>query len=699
EAPVWSSKLCSGFPIAAGNPLEPLSLVLFATQPIARALCLLVIALILVAAHGAYGLARRVGADRSGAVLAGIAFAGSGYLVTQLKHLGIVSTVVWLPWGLLLIDCALANRKPPALGEDDVVRTAPPSLSERFFCLGLFGAVYAEQIASGFPQSAYISGVTYGLWAVCLLVQLRGKVGRVPLALVLFASLAFVSALAVACGAPSMLPLFELAAHSDRSGKLSFEFASMLPYGWRDLLNFLIPYANGDIADLSYRGKGLFWENYGYVGVATVLLAFGATARAWRRPRVLLLVGLAVGCMAMVLGRQTPLFYFAWKYVPGMSSFRFPTRFLVVVDLMLAILGAIGLRYLRLDLERLLSRVAPRIPALIPPCVVFGTALDLFAHQTHQNPYVLAQEWLEPPAAVSKVADRLNQVRFYSPLHKFLHQLAYQTARGWTTLDPYRELRQTVAPNTGVYYGVATADCYAGIAPKWYVDAWGDHSRRGLLVPQLTYLSGTAIVLHASLPSVLAAYGVTHLLAPLEIRGAGLREERTGGAVRLYELPGRRVRVVPTAQVVSSSREAVTTMTRPDFDADRLVLLHTDPPTAAPAPLEGGLGERVGSARIVKDEATRVRIEVDAPQGGYLVLSDTYYPGWLASVDGRETPIHRANISVRSVKLPPGARSVEFTYEAAMFRRGLMLGMAAFACLLAWILAAACFHRTRLQSR
>lgn len=687
QAPVWSSKVCSGFPLAAGHPFEPLSLALFTTQPTARALCLLVLALLLVAAHGAYGLARRVGADRSGAVLAGIAFSGSGYLVTQLKHLAIVSTVVWLPWGLLMLDRALATRKPPSLGDSLDSSPHSVSLSERFLFLGLFGAVYAEQIASGFPQSAYISGIVYGIWTLCLLIRVRGKWGRVPLALVLSGALAVVCTIAVACGAPSLLPLLELASHSDRSGKLSFEFASMLPYSWQDLWNFLIPYSNGDIADLSYRGKGLFWENYGYVGAATLLLAFWAVIRAWHRPRLGLLLGLALGSLAMVLGRQTPLFYLAWKYVPGMGTFRFPTRFLVVVDLMIAVLGALGLGCLRIDLERLLARVAPRIPALIPPCIVLGTALDLFAHQTHQNPYVAASEWLAPPAAVAALDGRVNQARFYAPLHKYLHQLAYQTARGWTTLDPYRELRQTVAPNTGVFYGVATADCYAGIAPKWFVDTWGDHSRRGVLVPPLIYLSGDAILLHPSLANVLATYGVTHLLAPFEIRGTGLREVPTGGAVRLYELPGRRVRIVPTAQVVSSAREAAMVMTRPDFDADRVALLHGDTPTAPPLQPEVSSGDRVGSAKIVDDRASLVRIEVDVPQGGYLLLSDTYYPGWRAFVDGTEVPIHRANISIRSVKLPAGARSVRFIYDAVSFRRGLILAMAAMTCLLVWLCA------------
>src|SRR5258707_4902164 len=106
QMPVWTNQLCSGLPLA-GSPADPIGLAAFSLLPPAAALDLFVIVLLLVAAHGAYGLARRFGADRVGAVLAGIAFAGSGYIACQLKHLGIVSTVVWLPVGLLLIDRAL----------------------------------------------------------------------------------------------------------------------------------------------------------------------------------------------------------------------------------------------------------------------------------------------------------------------------------------------------------------------------------------------------------------------------------------------------------------------------------------------------------------------------------------------------------------------------------------------------------------
>src|ERR1700682_321519 len=106
QVPVWTSQLCSGVPLA-GTPADPLGLAAFSLLAPAAALDLFVIVLLLVAAHGAYGLARRVGADAPRAVLAGLAFAGSGYIACQLKHLSIISTIVWLPVGLALIDRAL----------------------------------------------------------------------------------------------------------------------------------------------------------------------------------------------------------------------------------------------------------------------------------------------------------------------------------------------------------------------------------------------------------------------------------------------------------------------------------------------------------------------------------------------------------------------------------------------------------------
>ena len=71
----------------------------------------------------------------------------------------------------------------------------------------------------------------------------------------------------------------------------------------------------------------------------------------------------------------------------------------------------------------------------------------------------------------------------------------------------------------------------------------------------------------------------------------------------------------------------------------------------------------------------RVVIEVKASQPAMLFLGDTHYPGWSARIDGRETPIYRANYLFRAVAIPAGTHTVEFTYAPRSFRIGAMISL------------------------
>ena len=65
-----------------------------------------------------------------------------------------------------------------------------------------------------------------------------------------------------------------------------------------------------------------------------------------------------------------------------------------------------------------------------------------------------------------------------------------------------------------------------------------------------------------------------------------------------------------------------------------------------------------------------MRLRLTAGREQYLVLSDSWYPGWRAVVDGIEVPIERANLLFRAVRLDSGAHVVEFRYEPGWFRLG-----------------------------
>ena len=119
-------------------------------------------------------------------------------------------------------------------------------------------------------------------------------------------------------------------------------------------------------------------------------------------------------------------------------------------------------------------------------------------------------------------------------------------------------------------------------------------------------------------------------------------------------------------------------------DYQRVALLEEDPGCAIEAPLTEAAPE---TARVERYEPARVDITVQAAAPALLVLSDLFYPGWEATLDGRPAEILRANYVMRAVAIPEGAHEVRFLYRPASFRSGVAAsaaGCLAVALLISW---------------
>jgi hypothetical protein len=132
---------------------------------------------------------------------------------------------------------------------------------------------------------------------------------------------------------------------------------------------------------------------------------------------------------------------------------------------------------------------------------------------------------------------------------------------------------------------------------------------------------------------------------------------------------------------IKSGQEIINRLIDPNFDPRSSVILESEPKIAI-VKNGGGLNEKITWERY---EANRQELLVEADSDGFLVITDSYYPGWKAYIDEEPAEIYRANFNFRTIYLPAGNHRVRFNYEPVWVKIGggiSLTGLAIFAILL-----------------
>lgn len=654
EGARWNDQLYGGLPLSNGND-TPLTRTTFGVLSPAAAEDAFLLAGLLLAAFGARAFAAALGASPTGAVFAGLAFAQSGYIVSRMRHSSIFETAVLLPWGLLAMEWLLRPRS----GSTTLAGRVPGALG--------LAAVFGWQVLAGFPQLAYYAGLTYVAW-----FMLRARVlppGSVasrfgpPLVLAGVAA-----AVAVLIGAPGIWPLADLAQHTPRSGTWLLNDRPGELYAPARIVGFLFPYADGDGSTLTAGPIGLYWEDYTYMGVLPFLLALGSVggARAGSRHGVAALWTIGLLAFFFALGANTPFYAAIWHVIPGIDKFRLPTRALVVTGLALAVLAGLSLTRIeeRLAEARRQRADLPRVD-LLSGLVLALTLADLSAHQPRQNSWGHADTWLSVPDTARFLQQPGNEGRFYSvePYHWHLSELL--KAHGWAgDLTRMNANRSLLGPNLALYWGLHAIQGYAGATPAWLGAMWGGPQEGGLISWTLKTSDHAQPVAAPAFARLLALghvrWVVTHApITPQEGTPPALRLIWQGTYAGVYEVPDvlPRAWVVGTLTHVADDRAVMVALVNP-FDPRHTAFTTDDVPAREP-----GVS---GDATITADGGQTLDIDASGP--GTLIVADTWYPGWVATVDGVETPIWRANLWERAIALPPGAHHVHMAFTMPKLR-------------------------------
>ncbi|MBN1528594.1 MAG: YfhO family protein [Thermoleophilaceae bacterium] len=702
ELPAWTRSQAAGRPLLASQqsaPLFPLNWI-SSVLPYWESLAWVAVLKLALAALGAFALARALGYGTAPALLAGLSFGFGMYLIVWLAHPH-ANAYALLPW-LFLAAERLCRRG----GVADA---------------GLLALAVGLAWLGGHPQSALIVTLPAVAWtAVRLRGPGEGSIGRrARLA-------AMAGVVGIGLAAVMLAPFLEALGQSNdtsRGGGVPLEpralLAFVFPEYWhRPEVNF----------QLSLEGPSAFPERTAYFGALPLMLALAGLVR--RRPSGPQLFFAGLAAVALVTAVDAGPLTDAIRELPVLSKVEL-NRVLVLAAFAGAMLAAAGLQALLTGTaeERRRMLKAAAVLAVLPPLVwlvaspsragdlggtlraVLDGGSELGSEQVAlwsvvrwtavaaAGIAVIAALTFRPGAARAAAVSALGLVA----VDLLVMAAGYQPARDrrYVVPDPppaiaaMRSLtadggrvaghENALGPNLAGRFGLADARGWEHPVIERYVRLWtalGGAS--GDTGPQRSIVDAAA----PGTPRLLDVFGVTAVLSPeLAERGYPVEYQGPDGVVVGNPTAFPRAFVAYGWRPSGSLDESLFATASRGADVRRRPVVEDAPDPPRGAPPEPTVAE------VREESDTDVFVTVRAKQRGQLILLDTYYPGWRATVDGRPAEIRPANTAFRAVSVPAGEHLVRFTYGPASVAGGLMLSVASLL-----LIAAAIFLGRRRRS-
>ena len=596
--------------------------------------------------------------------VAGLAYALSGYLVARLGFFSINAAAAWIPWLLW------AARR---------VAEAPT----RRRVAGL-AALWGLQLLAGHAQTAWYTALLLAVWS---LFWLRKPLGR------RLAALAAAAFLALLLAAAQWLPTAVYLLQSQRAGGAPAWALDYSFWPWH-FLTLLMPDAFGSPAHGNYWGYGAFWEDAVYLGVLPLLLAGLALRRGKSRRAVAWGVLVVVVGFVLALGKFTPIFMALYRHVPTFALFKAPARWLIWPETALALLGGLGVAAWRRPQGRALywTRLGTAGAFAVALGAGLAWALAGDVRPTMVRAAALAGFWaLGVGALALTVPSRGGRERGWWGWAVALWVLADLLVAGWG-LNPAARAREVygAAPPAAQHAEVLAAGARVYLPPADEErlkfahffrfedfspppEGWG--GLRAALLPNLSLLDGVPAANNFDplLPARYVWYTAASAAQPPEARRRLWARLGVGAVAHVDAGPPYGVhweavaaepqaRWVPRAVWVSNAGEAWGELARRAREGGAawqcVVVLEGPPQPPEPA------CSTAWSVRRLAATPQREVWEVQAPQdGGFVVFSETWYPGWQAWVDGQRVQLYRADYLFRAVAVPAGKHRVVLAYR------------------------------------
>jgi hypothetical protein len=675
ELPLWNRYTFSGMPLLGDPqsglfyPLNWLHCLVPADQT-AAVFGWLILLHLAIAGSGMLVWLREYQLSAAARVVGAFSFMLSGkwFLHVVVPGHVVFLPLAWLPWQLALVD---------RLWREPALRHA-----------GLLALISGVAFFGLHPQSFFYASIllgAYGVWRGC-----AGPRGGLRASAGLFAA---ASALSLALVLVQLWPAIELAAQCLRGAGLQYEFAARDALKPGNLIAFLLPGVVGP--------KG--WEVQPYLGIVPLALGLFAWADRRRRGAAAFFTAMLVFMVLHALGPQAGVHRFLFRWVPGFHLFRLPTRILLLGGLPVGFLAAVGSQSLLSDMGKRFKFVValvvaiggavlfwarPGIGAAIswiflmaPACVV--TAMTGGARKTAAGLLVVLTltnlAWFAVPLVQTRrLADALGDnpiadLMVGSPGHYRVHSLGDEFAAS----DPLPQ----------AYSVPARVELLRGFNPlvprrtyHYLIEGVGGQPPH---LTQYEVIGNFAIRQRAYFDLLGVRYVASP--SPLHLPNLSLVREFTDLYVYHYALHGggrthmprvylyENLTALPRAFLVPGARPASS-----DEDAFRMI---QNLDARITLPLEGLEEPREfsGGGRFEITTATANSLSVDGytDHGGYLLITEMWYPGWEAWEGDERLPILRAAGTFCAIPLGPGKHSIRLRYFPRSYQVGRVVSVLA----------------------